>query len=119
MALKITSNYRERALIAYCDLTPTEREDFSYVADEAVNNWDDTIAEIPRFVRAYGSVWDTHEFLRATEELSLVAFKSTDQDALVRWDAYSTQSAFHAIVLRWFDRDGYELEGPIVGWAQW
>jgi hypothetical protein len=117
--LTITTNNRPRVLLSYDDLDASEQEQFDYIVSSTKGGYD--VREELRFVRAYGQVWDTHEFESIQRGISVpvAAPGPGEKDKLVRWDGIQGQSHFHAIVLRYFDKDGYELEGPVVGWAQW
>lgn len=99
---RITSNYRVRPLVSWDELPERDRADFSYVED---NEWDRDTA---RFFRFRGSWWDSHEFQVAPD-----SYRARG------WDGVMATSYFAAVLLRYFDRDGYELEGVVVGRATW
>lgn len=96
----ITTNNRERELVTIWDVPEPDRNDFDYL--------DEADAETPRFFRFRDSWWDAHEFVVAPDSLKARG-----------WDGVMTTSYWDAIVLRYFDRDGYELEGVVVGHATW
>lgn len=87
MALKVTTNNRERRYIV--------RED-------------DDVA----YLKAYGFTFDETEVLRAPDELRVLGYDGY-------YPAVVTNGGTVAIALRYFDRDGYELDGYVAGWAVW
>lgn len=95
-----TTNERERTLYTYRDLPQNAREDFDYMVDRYPDEQDS-----PRFVKAYGSWYDTDD----TEGLAPDDLRSHG------WSTYLTDSFFSGIVFRHFDRDGEQLEGVVVG----
>lgn len=119
MALTITSNYRTRRLLSFNELPLSERADFDYMHADC--DVECSCLDEARFVLAYGSWHDTYEFESIARGISVpvVAPSRRDKGSLVRWDAIQSGSAWHALVLRYFDADGYELDGVVVGWAQW
>lgn len=92
-----TTNERERTLYTYRDLPQNAREDFDYVKE---SEHDDA-----RFVKAYGSWYDTGD----TEGLAPDDLRSHG------WSTYLSDSFFSGIVFRHFDRDGDQLDGVVVG----
>lgn len=98
--MKITTNNRERDLVALADLPSDEAADFDYIEGEDQYS--------PRLFRFRDSWWDSHEFERAPDEYKALG-----------WDGVMGTSYFDAVVLRYFDRDGNELEGVVVGHATW
>ena len=63
----------------------------------------------PRFFQYRGAWYDMFEFERAGHDVSALGF-----------DGVQTESAFSAVVVSYFDRDGYEYEdGIVVGYIHW
>lgn len=63
----------------------------------------------PRFFNYRGSWYDTHEFEVAPLEVKVLGY-----------DGVQTESYFSAVVVSYFDRDGYELQDEIiVGYIHW
>lgn len=102
----ITTNNRERPLLTYEQLPVSARDMFDYMLDARGVPSEDSYT--PRFVRAYGSYYDTLESVPAPD-----SYRARG------WNTVMTESAFHALVFRWFDADGYALDGVVVGWTQW
>lgn len=95
----IKSNHNERPLKSLSEIDPTIAEEwFNYVTEDEDN----------RFVQYRGSWYDTYEFEVAPDHLKARG-----------WDAWQPESAFSAVLLQWFDKDGYEREGVVVGYAHW
>lgn len=94
------TNYTERELITFDELTPDEQGWLDYVPNDEHDS--------PRFFRYLGDAYDLHEFEVAPSWLKAQGF-----------DGWQTNSAFSATVVRYFDADGYELEGVIVGRIHW
>lgn len=92
----ITTNNRERELFALDQLSTDQQGEFDYIEG------DDRFT--PRLFRFRDSWWDTHEFERAPDSLKARG-----------WDGVMATSYWDAVVLRYFDRDGY----VVVGHATW
>lgn len=90
----ITTNNHERALVACQDVPETER-------DENYPNSD--------YVKAYGRFWCLDSAERFTDHA--LSARGYDGSILDHMNAGSC-----GLVLRYFDRNGYELDGVIVGW---
>ena len=97
----IKSNRHTRDLVGFFDLPASERDDFDYVEGEEQYSL--------RFFSYRGSWYDYFEF-----EVAPDSFKARG------WDGVQTESYFSAVLVSYFDRDGYELEDQvIVGYAHW
>ena len=62
------------------------------------------------YVNAYGRTWSLEDVERAPHYILARGYDGTILE--------STNVGTWGIVLRYFDRDGYELEGVIVGWYE-
>lgn len=87
--LTITSNYHDRDVIYWHDLTEEERNNLDYVIESGREWW--------QGFRYMGSVYDLGEFEIAPHEL-----KSRG------WDGWQTDSCFSGIAVRYFDEEGNE-----------
>lgn len=103
---KITSNNRQRDMVTYNELPVSARGMFDYVKGDLDSNDKDQTDTEPRFFRAYGVWFDYYEIERAPHDL-----------ARQGWDGYTNIAAGACYVFRYFDRDGYTLDGPVVGFA--
>lgn len=109
----IVTNNHERDLVAWHMLPANERADFDYIFDTPPAE-DLDIACYPdeayseRFFQYRGSWYDYHEFQPTSESL-----------AADGWDAVQPQSYFDAIAVRYFDRDGRQLDGVVVAHIHW
>ena len=95
--MKVTTNHVPRPIIDAWELTPAEREDFGYLAWDAIDKGEDSAS----FVRYRGSLYDLGEFSRdygITKDAGL-------PDALARWDGYLSESFFSAVVVRYVHGD--------------
>lgn len=61
------------------------------------------------YLHAYGYTFDASEILPATDEMRAQGYDGY-------YPAAVTNAGSAVIVLRYFDRDGYELEGYVAGW---
>ena len=100
----LTSNFHERDLLGWFELTPEQRADVDYV-DYAEADSD---GYTPRFFTYRGSTYDVREFTVAGDGVKALGF-----------DAVQASSYWDAIVIRYFDREGYALEGIVVGHLHW
>lgn len=99
--MNITCNNKPRTLHTYLDLPEAERADFDYIEE------DDRHAT--RLFKYRGSWYDYYEFEVASDTFKAEGF-----------DGMQAQSYFDAIIVRYFDKDGYEYDGEIVvGHAHW
>ena len=98
MTYRITTNNRQRTLVPLSTVPETGRHWFDYVdaGDE----------DCPRFFRAYGVWFDYNEIERAPHDLLAQG-----------WQGFTNISIGACYVFRYFDVDGYELDGPVVGFA--
>lgn len=103
--VRITTNNRTRPLLSLVQVPAEVRESqFGYVADTD----DNEEAYTPRFFQFRGEWHDSNEFERSANSIAAQGY-----------DGQQVTSAWDAIVLRYFDRDGYELDGVVVGHAVW
>lgn len=110
--MNVTTNNHRRTLVTYWELTVTESEEFDYVTDE-----DDRY--VPRFVRAYGNVYDTHDVQRISvaPRHEPFGFNVAADSPLASWHGIATESAFSGTVFRFInDEDGAD-DAVIVGSA--
>ena len=90
---KIVTNNQERPLITWDELTDKERE------------WFDASRSDSLFFRYRGWVYDYYDMLIAPDSLKALG-----------WDGALADTVWSAIVVRYFDRGGYDLDGVIVGY---
>lgn len=64
--------------------------------------------EVP-YLQAYGYTFDESEIMPATDEMRARGYDGY-------YPAAVTNAGSAVIVLRYFDRDGYELDGYVAGW---
>lgn len=83
------------------------------MATVTTNNRTRAYIEVPgdevSYLQAYGYTFDESEVMRATDEM-----RSKGYDGF--YPVAVTNAGSAVIVLRYFDRDGYELEGYVAGW---
>lgn len=79
--LKVTTNNNPRQMLYGCDLPEDVKKDFDYLGDDLA------FADIVKYKGAY---YDLGEFLTGAPE---------------GWDGISSQSAFHAVVVKIVDSD--------------
>lgn len=96
MAYTIVTNNKPRPIVDACELTPAERERFDYLDWPAITAGEDSAS----FVRYKGDLFDLGEVLMAPDDLKALG-----------WDGYVTGTYFSGWCFRYFDRDGYELDG--------
>ena len=65
--------------------------------------------DMTRTLTAYGRTFDESEILPATDEMRTKGYDGY-------YPAAVTNAGAAVIVLRFFDRDGYELDGYVAGW---
>lgn len=103
MELHFKSNRHSRKLYAYAELEHAVIAEWfgdDYPVDD---EWEHT------FFNYRGSWYDMREFERAPD-----AYKAHG------WDAVQTESYFSAVVITYWDYDGYELDDEvIVGYVHW
>ena len=85
--VEIITNNQPRNLIYGYELTDKEREDFDYIDEDEIDGHD--------FVRYRGNVYDIGEFMLCQDE------DLTSQG----WTGYFTDSAFSAILIKYYDQD--------------
>lgn len=79
----------------------TNNRERKYIVSE-----DDDVA----YLQAYGRTFDETEVYPAPDELRVLGYDGY-------YPAVVTNAGSEVIALRYFDRDGYELEGYVAGWA--
>lgn len=100
--IRIRCNNIPRPLMYWSDLTDKEREEWLPTHSD-----DDGLV----WFRYRGEVYYLGDFTRAPKDIAALGFD--DCQPMSHWDA---------IVVRYFDKDGYELDGGdsiIVGRADW
>ena len=90
---RIVTNNQERPLIGWDELTDKERK------------WFDASQPDSLFFRYRGWVYDYYEMPMAPDSLKALG-----------WDGALADTVWTAIIVRYFDRDGYALDGVIVGY---
>ena len=90
---RIVTNGHERPLIGWDELTDKERE------------WFDASQSNSLFFRYRGWAYDSYDMPVAPDSLKVLG-----------WDGALADSVWSAIVVRYFDRHGYALDGVIVGY---
>jgi hypothetical protein len=102
----VKCNNIPRPLYGWHDLTNKAQDDFDYLP----NNERD--ANTARFFEYRGSWYDLHDgFDVASSNIKSLGF-----------DAVQGESYFSAVAVRYFDRDGYLLDGGdsiVVGYIHW
>ena len=87
--MKVTTNNHRRELLALAELAETEREQFDYVTEDDAFD--------PRFVRAYGNVYDVHDSQAInTSQFQSFGFNVSVDSELASWHGITTESAFSA-----------------------
>lgn len=103
----LKGNRHPRPLVSYRDLPPEARAEFDYVADAFAEGYDTT--DVPRFFQYRGSWYDDCEFEPAPDWIKALGY-----------DTWQTESAFSAVVVTWFTKDGDTLDDEIiVGYIYW
>lgn len=103
------TNYQERDLLAYYELTDRERKEVDYITNEQSAD----IAYEQRFFRYLGSIYDTNDGYERTDKFPLSAsFAFLAQ----QWHGIQTDSAFSATVIKYADDDYNRI---IVGRIHW
>ena len=82
--LTILTDNKPRELVALCDLSDKEREDFDYIEGEA--------AHCPRLVRFRGNWYDVNEYQRCNGK------------ALNEWDGNASDSYFSGTLVKYADK---------------
>jgi hypothetical protein len=103
LAMKVVTNNVPRDVIDAWRLTREERGEFDHLDWEAIDAGTDTAS----FIRFKGQLYDLGEFspdYGITRGSGLPAHLAT-------WDAYMSEHAFSALVIRWMD----DCERVIVG----
>lgn len=99
--LHVKCNNKPRPLVMWHDLPESERATFDYVPDSE--------HEVFRFFEYRGSWYDDHEFEGAPDSFRALGF-----------DGIQTESYFSAVVLRYYDKDGYAYDDEVVvGYIHW
>lgn len=97
MSIKVTTNNVPRYTVDAWDLTPAERAGFDYLDWPAIDKGKDSAT----FFRYRGQLYDLGNFVRGNP----IPAGSDLPAHLARWDAYMSESAFSAMVLRLADDD--------------
>ena len=98
MDLTITTNNVPRDLLYWHELSDAERLELDYI-----DNGDERGAD---FFRYRGSIYDLHEFSRIERAPSSHPFSLTvweDNDPLLAFDGYQSDSFFSGIAIRYTD----------------
>lgn len=96
----VKCNGHERELFALDQLPAKDAADFDYIEGEDRFSF--------RLFQYRGSWYDSAEFEIAPDRFKRLGF-----------DGIQTESAFSAVIARYFDEDGHELDGIIVGYVHW
>ena len=101
--VEIKTNHHVRHVLDGSELTLGERDEFSYL------DWDkiDDGTETAIFFRHKGELYDLGAFL---------ILDVPPGSPFANWDGVHTDSVFSALVVRWTDRD---CETLVVGSASW
>lgn len=100
--LKIVTNNHPRPLLTWIELTITERKEFDYID---VNDHDEVYH--PRFVRAYGNVYDIDDF----EHIN-------PSNPLKGWGGFISESFWDGIVVKYakpFDKYQSDYDFVVIG----
>ena len=96
----VTENRHARPLYALADIPRNDRERFDYIDAEDYS---------ARLFSYRGAWYDAHGFERAGDDVRALGY-----------DGVQAQSAWDAVVITYFDRNGYELDDAvIVGRISW
>lgn len=106
MTLTIVTNHHRREVIDAWDLTPAEREEFDYLDWAAIERGEESAS----FFRYGGDLHDLGEF---TTSYGILASGGLPE-VMAGWDAYRSDSAFSAMVVRLVEGD-YGDHDVIVG----
>ena len=99
--MHIKCNNQPRDLVMWHDLPDSEVADFDYLPESERESF--------RFFEYRGSWYDYNEFERAPDRFKALGF-----------DGIQTESAFSAVIVKYFDADGNCLDDQvIVGYAHW
>lgn len=126
MPATITTNNHARGLVSYLALPESARAQFDYMLPSTgmpdfpmqravLSDWtvEHGILDVPRFFQYRGAWYDVQEFEAG----------STPGNAVpAPWQAWQTQSAFDAIVIRYpFEWDGVtvDYDAVVVGHMHW
>jgi len=97
--MKIVTNNVPRPVIDAYELTPKEREDFGYLDWEAIDAGNDSAS----FFRYRGELYDMGDIPLAPHDLRALG-----------WDGAASDSFFSGMVVRYFNRDGYEYGTEVI-----
>lgn len=101
--MHLKTNYQWRELFALEDARVPEKEraDFDYIEGEDRHS--------TRLFNYRGSWYDSHEFTIAPDSVKRIGF-----------DGIQSESAFSAVILRYYDDEGYYHDDEIiVGYIHW
>lgn len=128
--IEITSNYHQRALVSWLDLSIDDKAEFDYIlSDEFVpgvetNVWPDECHSL-RFFKYRDSWYDVNQFQRISLVTSTshnsFALTVEEDSPLASWNASQTDSVWSGILIRWgTEWDGTpSFESVVVGSAYW
>jgi hypothetical protein len=113
MAAQITTNGHRRELLSFWELSQSERADVvHYMGDRVEDDEDDyDDRDTPRFVRAYGSVYDVHDAQRITVTRpggtgrDMGAVNVTPDSPFATWHGVETESVWSGTVFRLLSGD--------------
>lgn len=107
--MNVTTNNHRREVLTFAELTVSEREEFDYVTDDERYS--------PRFVRAYGNVYDVHDAERITVSPEFTSFgHNVEADSpLASWHGITTETMWSGTVFRLLsgDDDGFVNVGRV------
>ena len=92
--MPIITNNKPRFIIYGFELAENERKDFDYYDKQELDN--------ATFVKYRGNIYDIGEFMRVEENSDLLP-----------WQGHSSQSAFHAILIKFTDDDEKVIIGTL------
>lgn len=105
--MKVTSNNKRRPLVSIQEIPEADRDDFDYMP---IDEYEDR-----RLFSYRGSWYDWHEF-QAIQDTSTPRFTLLAQG----WDGIMYDSAFSAVLVKYFDKEGDPFEDEIiVGYTHW
>lgn len=99
MAYVITTNNHVRTAVDAFLLPPEVRAEFDYVDWRAIDSGEDFRA----FVQYRGEWFDLSDVMMAPHSLKALGY-----------DGFNSDSHWSGIAFRYFDRDGYPLDGVVV-----
>lgn len=95
----ITTNHHVRETIDGWNVPADVRAEFDYVDWEAIDKGEDS----RDFVKYRGQWVDLSDVMVAPDSLKALG-----------WDGFNADSYWSGLAFRYFDRDGYELDGVVI-----